>query len=145
MLKIIHFYYFDSDPRFPPFLLYCVLSQLIDNVNIGHVDSIVQSFTNFVYDCAACAYCKTGEGKIKKVTKPKNLWFDDKCIQARNEFKYARNLFLKNKSDVNRQHFISLRSKYNKVKNIAKKKFKIKEGQELCSIAKSNQSNFGKQ
>ena len=60
----------------------CVLSQLIDNVNIGHVDSIVQSFTNFVYDCAACAYCKTGEGKINKVTKPKNLWFDDKCIQA---------------------------------------------------------------
>ena len=43
----------------------CVLSQLIDNVNIGHVDSIVQSFTNFVYDCAACAYCKTGEGKKK--------------------------------------------------------------------------------
>ena len=22
ILKIIHFYYFDSDPRFPPFLLY---------------------------------------------------------------------------------------------------------------------------
>ena len=84
----------------------CVLSQLIDNVNIGHIDSIVQSFTKFVYDCAACAYCKTGEGKINKVTKPKNLWFDDKCIQARNEFKNARNRFLKNKSEVNRQHFI---------------------------------------
>ena len=51
---------------------------------------------------------------------------------------------MKNKSDVNRQHFISLRSKYNKVKNIAKKKFKIKEGQELCSMAKSKPKQFWK-
>ena len=122
----------------------CVLNQLIDNVNIGHVDSIVQSFTNFVYNCAACAFGKTGKGKIDKVTKPKNLWFDDKCIQARNDFKWARNRFLKNKNDVNRQHFISLRSKYNKIKNIAKKNFKIKEGQELCSMAKSKPKQFWK-
>ena len=118
----------------------CVLSQLIDNVNIGQVDSIVLSFTNYVYDCAACAFCKTGRGKPS--TKPKKRWFDDKCIQAMNEFKRARNQFLKNKSDVNRQTFVLLRSKYNK--NTAKKKFKIKEGQEVCSMAKSKPKQFWK-
>ena len=80
----------------------------------------------------------------KPSTKPKKRWFDDKCIQARNEFKRARNQFLKNKSDVTRQKFVSLRSKYNKIKNMAKKKFKIKEGQEVCSMAKSKPKQFWK-
>ena len=34
----------------------CVLSQLIDNVNTGQVDCIVQSFTNYVYDCASSGF-----------------------------------------------------------------------------------------
>ena len=51
----------------------------------------------------------------------KKAWFDDNCIQVRNEFKPARKQFLKNKSDVNRQTYCSLRSKYSKIKNTAKK------------------------
>ena len=63
----------------------CILAQLTNNVNIDQVDSIVQSFTNYVYDYAVCALRKTGRRNVK--FKPKNLWFYYKCIQARDEFK----------------------------------------------------------
>ena len=122
----------------------CVLNQLIENVNIGHVDAIVQSITNYVNDCACSAFSKTTKRKSSYTVKPKNPWFDNKCIQARNEFKRARNQFLKSKSDASRQHFVTLRSQYNKIKNKAKNQFKIKEGQEICSIAKSKPKQFWK-
>ena len=74
----------------------------------------------------------------------KKPWFDEKCNEARNQFKQARNQFLKNKSDINRQNFISSRSKYNRAKSSAKKKIKIKEGQEVCNMAKSKPKQFWK-
>ena len=93
-----------------------------------------------------------------KPRKPKNPWFDQRytlyihlylrfdatCIEARNRFKRARNQFLKNKNTTNRQNFIFYRSKYNKAKSTAKKKFKIKEGQEICQMAKTKPKQFWK-
>ena len=37
--------------------------------------------------------------------KQKNAWLDEKCMEARNNFNRARNLFLKNKTPTNRQIF----------------------------------------
>ena len=37
-----------------------------------------------------------------------------------------------------------MRSRYNEIKRLAKKEFKIKEGQEICNIAKSNPKQFWK-
>ena len=122
----------------------CVLSQLIDNVNTGQVDCIVQSFTNFVYDCASSAFSKKRINGHFQQSKPKTPWFDEKCNEARNQFKHARNQFLKNKSDINRQNFISSRSKYIRTKSTAKKKIKMKEGQEVCNMAKSKPKQFWK-
>ena len=104
----------------------CVLDQLTENVNIGQIDTIVQSFTNYLYDSAFSAFGKTwtskSSGPKSARARAKNPWFDEKCRNARNDFKRARNLFLKCKNDVNRQSFVSMRSKYNKIKRVAKKK-----------------------
>ena len=120
-----------------------ILAQLIENVNTGHVDAIVQSFTNYVYDCACSAFSKTGKRKSSYTVKPKNPWFDNKCIQARNEFKRARNQFLKSKSDASRQHFVTLRSQYNKIKNKAKRQL-LRRVKKFAALPNLNQSNFGK-
>ena len=91
-----------------------------------------------MYDSAFSAFGKKWTSKTNAAlpfkAKAKNPWFNDKCSNARNDFKRARNTFLKCKSDVNRQIFVSMRSKYNKIKRLAKKEFKIKEGQEMCNM-----------
>ena len=125
-----------------------VLDQLTENVNTCQIDTVVQSFTNYMYDSAFSAFGKKWTSKSNAAlpfkAKAKNPWFNDKCSNARNDFKRARNTFLKCKSDVNRQIFVSMRSKYNKIKRLAKKEFKIKEGQEMCNMAKSNPKQFWK-
>ena len=125
-----------------------VLDQLTENVNTGQIDTVVQSFTNYMYDSAFSAFGKKWTSRSNAAlpfkAKAKNPWFNDKCCNARNDFKRARNTFLKCKSDVNRQIFVSMRSKYNKIKRLAKKEFKIKEGQEMCNMAKSNPKQFWK-
>ena len=125
-----------------------VLDQLTENVNTGQIDTVVQSFTNYMYDSAFSAFGKKWTSRSNAAlpfkAKAKNPWFNDKCCNARNDFKRARNTFLKCKSDVNRQIFVSMRSKYSKIKRLAKKEFKIKEGQEMCNMAKSNPKQFWK-
>lgn len=74
----------------------------------------------------------------------KNQWYDKKCSDARYEFKQARNAFLKNKNLDNRHRFVSARTKYNRIKNKAKRKHKVKEGQNLCNLAKSQPRKFWK-
>ena len=87
----------------------CVLDQLTEKVNTDHIDSVVQSFTNFMYDSTANVFSKTVHGRSNKpYGRPKakkNAWFDEKCMEARNNFNRARNLFLKNKTPTNRQIF----------------------------------------
>lgn len=125
----------------------CVLDQLTQQVNTGQIDTVVQSFTNYLYDSASSAFGKiwTGKGnRTHKRTTPKNPWFDEKCLNARNEFKRARNAFLKNKTDNNRHVFISMRTKFNKIKRKAKQTFKLKEGQQICDMANSNPKQFWK-
>ena len=76
----------------------CVLDQLTEKVNTDHIDSVVQSFTNFMYDSTANVFSKTVHGRSNKPygrPKAKNAWFDEKCMEARNNFNRARNLFLK--------------------------------------------------
>ena len=68
--------------------------------------------------------------------KAKNAWFDNNCAEASNNFKQVRNQFLRNKSDTNRRNFVSMRTRYNRIKKIAKKKQKQKEGREVSALAK---------
>ena len=78
----------------------------------------------------------------KQYGKPK--WFDEKCYTAKQEFRNARNIFTKNKTDETRTAFVKTRTKYNRVRQIAKRRFKLNEGQRLENIAKLQPKKFWK-
>ena len=79
---------------------------------------------------------------VSKKTKPK--WFDEECFRKKQEFKKARNKFVKNKTDENRTAFTKSRTIYNKVRQRAKIRHKISEGQRLGNIAKTQPKKFWK-
>ena len=60
------------------------------------------------------------------------------------EFIKARNAFTKTKSDENRITFSNLRTKYNRTRQNAKRRFKVSDGKRLESIAKSQPRKFSK-
>ena len=121
------------------------LQRLNEHVNIGPVDSIVDSFTDYIYATAVLVYGKNINinSKQKNTNFTSNKWFDKDCSEARNEFKHARNEFLRNKNPTNRKRFVTARTKYNRRKSKAKQKQKIKEGKNICDLAKNNRKNSG--
>ena len=51
---------------------------------------------------------------------------------------------MKDKNAVNRQNFVTARTKYNKIKRVAKYKYKIQEGKNICKTAKTQPKKFWK-
>ena len=72
-----------------------------------------------------------------------NKWFDKDCSE-RKEFKQARNIFVRNKNSSNRKSFVTARTKYNRTKSRAKQRLKIKEGKNICNLAKKQPKKFWK-
>ena len=70
--------------------------------------------------------------------------FYNNCAEASNNFKQVRNQFLRNKSDANRRNFVSMRTRYNRIKKIAKKKQKQKEVREVSALPKKQPRKFWK-
>ena len=120
-----------------------VLQRLTECVNNGPVDSIVNSFTDQMYATAVLVYGKNinVQNNFNFTT---NKWFNKDCSEARNEFKQARNTFLRNKNLRNRHRFVAARTKYNRIKSKAKQKEKIKEGKNICDMAKKQPKKFWK-
>lgn len=107
----------------------------------------VEVLTKFLSDGAGQVFSKNKPGKnnnSKPSSTNKPKWFDDKCRTAKQEFIKARNTFTKNKSDENRITFSNLRTKYNRTRQNAKRRFKVNEGKRLESIAKSEPRKFWK-
>ena len=122
------------------------LQRLTDCVNSRSVDSVVNLFTHLMYTTTATVYGQ--EIQVNETFKSKykqNKWFDQTCSEAKTEFKRARNTFLRNKNTVNRQTFVSARTKFNRIKRTAKRNFKIKEGQNICNMAKKQPRKFWKE
>lgn len=80
--------------------------------------------------------------KSSQTSKPK--WFDKNCHEAKQEFKTARNIFARNKTNENRLSFVRTRTKYNRIRQKAKRLFKMNEGKRLGSIANSKPRQFWK-
>ena len=89
------------------------LQRLTECVNNGPGDSIVNSFTDYIYATVVLVYGKdiNVNAKQKISNFISNKWFDKKCSEARNEFKQARNVFLRNKNPNNRRRFVTSRRK----------------------------------
>ena len=123
-----------------------VLQRLTECVNNnGPVNSIVDSFTDYMYTKTALVYGKEIFTKNNpNIQFCSNNWFNEECSEAKKEFKQARNSFLRHKSVINRQRFIAMRTKYNRIKCKAKQKYKIKEGLNICDMAKKQPKKFWK-
>lgn len=80
--------------------------------------------------------------KSSQTSKPK--WFDKNCHEAKKEFKTARNIFARNKTNENRLSFVRTLTKYNRIRQRAKRLFKMNEGKRLGSIANSKPRQFWK-
>ena len=73
-----------------------------------------------------------------------NNCLNGECSEAKKEFKQARNSFLRHKSVKIGQRFIVMRTIYNRIKCKARQNYKIKEGLNICDMAKKQPKNFGK-
>ena len=122
-----------------------VLDRLTDCVNNSTVDSIVNSFTEYMYATAARVFGKeTQTSDSPQPNLSHNKWFDAECTNTKKDFKQARNVFLREKNVENRQRFVSTRTKYNRIKRKAKQKFKFQEGKNICNLAKKQPKKFWK-
>ena len=122
-----------------------VLHRLTDCVNNSTVDSIVNSFTEYMYATAARVFGReTQTSDRPQPNLSQNKWFDAECTNAKKDFKQARNVFLREKNVENRQRFVSTRTKYNRIKRKAKQKFKFQEGKNICNLAKKQPKKFWK-
>ena len=106
-----------------------------------------EALTNFLYDNANKIFgknipVKSNKTKGSQTSKPK--WFDKNCQKAKQEFKTARNIFSRNKTNENRLCFVRTRTKYNRIRQKAKRRFKMNEGKRLGSIANSKPRQFWK-
>lgn len=114
-----------------------------------NVSSEIENLVQFLSQNAVKVFGKSFKVKEnnsgtqnKHYGKPK--WFDEKCYNAKQEFTKARNIFTKNRTDETRTSFVKMRTKYNRVRQIAKRRFKLNEGQRLENIAKVQPKKFWK-
>lgn len=121
------------------------LQRLNDCVDSSPVDSVVNSFTDYLYATTALVFGKEIHvNETNTSNSSQNKWFNQQCSEAKTEFKRARNTFLKRKNITNRNFFVSARTKYNRIKRNAKQKFKMKEGKNICDMAKKQPRKFWK-
>ena len=123
-----------------------VIQRLISDLNTKPIEHMVQHFTRFLHDSAFVVFGKTTSSKshsTKQVNK-NNEWFDENCQKAKQDFKNARNNFNRMKTDETRLSFTCARTGFNRTKQKAKKKFKIKEGNQINSLAKKQPQEFWK-
>lgn len=109
------------------------------------VDSVVSSFTDYMYATTALVYGKELQVKENSFSNcTQNKWFNHQCSEAKSEYKKARNIFMRHKNDTIRQRFVSARTKFNRIKRNAKQNYKQKEGKHICDMAKKQPRKFWK-
>ena len=74
--------------------------------------------TTFIYEHALEVFGKSIPIKTENSTNSTQgpTWFNADCHQAKHDFKTARNIFKRNKTDENRIAFAKARTKYNKAR-----------------------------
>ena len=121
------------------------IEKLTNDALSGSIEYTVDNFTRFLYDNACEIFGKTCDiNRNEQNRKINNKWFDLNCYNAKREFKIARNNFNRTKNNESRKTFIHSRTKYNKIKQKAKRNFKIKEGHRIHNLEKKQPRKFWK-
>lgn len=97
------------------------------NENKENINCEIKHLTSYIYDNAVTIFGKKVNINHDKKIRNKadsQKWFDYNCNTAKKEFKRARNIFNKLKTDENKTHFVNMRTKYNKIRKKSKAKYK---------------------
>ena len=125
-----------------------LLSQLTEQIESGDIDNTIQNLTNFIQVRAYNIFGKNRKNKINDTKTEhhanKKQWFDKKCYDTRKCFITNRNKYKIDRSDENRQAYISSRSIFNSIKRKSKQRYMKTEGIKLSNLAKSKPKQFWK-
>ena len=118
----------------------------VDNSQNTNIITHIENLTSFLVENSKEVFGQKIPINQNKLNKHSNTpkWFDENCYKSKHEFKKARNKFVRNKTDENRTAFTKSRTIYNRVRQRAKKRFKINEGRRLEKIAKTQPRKFWK-
>ena len=123
----------------------------LDSIDLGeNIDIQANILTGFLHETAEHVFGKNFMLKQRKYNNNKHTqsekpkWFDESCYISKQEFKTARNLFSRNKTNDNRNLFVKARTKYNSARQRAKRRFKFNEGKRLENIARKQPRKFWK-
>ena len=123
-----------------------ILSQQLDSVGVQEgalvsLDNIVNDFTGLLTDAAA-------DHKIVfehvHSTQHRNLWFDEECKAARNDFKTAESIYAFTQTDLDRINMCKLRAKFRKICRSKRKQHDINKARELVNLSKTDSKKFWK-
>ena len=79
-----------------------------------------------------------GKQRKNNSNKSKNRnkgWFNKECYEARKKFNVSRNIFTRNKNEINKQAYLSDKREYTKIKRNSKRAFKTIYGKRVANLA----------
>jgi hypothetical protein len=121
------------------------IERLCYDVDHASIDHVVTVFTNLIQTKSCEIFKKTITTNRRSGSRRiDNRWFNSECFDDKKKFKSARNIFNRTKTDENRINFIRARTKYNNTKKKARKKYRMREGQNLDRLAKTEPKAFWK-
>lgn len=127
---------------------FCKYEDLISIVETDNssFSEVVNKFSTLLFNNAYQEFGKTCqyESQHQSQNHKPNLWFDNSCKTAKQNFNRAKREYTRNRSDINRLNLTRCRSKL-KAKQRAKAIFKFEEGKRVENLAKSNPKNFWKE
>ena len=91
------------------------------------------------------AYAVVGKQRKNNSNKSKirnKGWFNKECYEARKKFNVSRNIFTRNKNEINKQAYLSDKREYTKIKRNSKSAFKTIEGKRVANLAKTDPKGF---
>lgn len=122
-----------------------VLEQITENLDAESIDQSVTQFMTFMQRHAFSVFGKSRKiPNYRSPNKNRQPWLNAECIQARTSYNRARNLFLRNKTQENKQLFLNRKRAYIAMKRKHKRRYKKREGTRVNNLAKSNPKAFWK-
>ena len=117
------------------FCSFCKYEDLISFVETDNssVSEVVDKFTTLLFNNAYQYFGKTSqyESQHQSQNHKPNLWFDNSCKTAKQNFNRAKHEYTRNRSNINRLNLTRCRSKLNKAKRRAKAIFKLEKANGL--------------
>ena len=98
----------------------CDFVVILKRCKSDYIDTVVDSFIQILSECSNHVFGCTHKSKTKHSNNNnKKSWFNSDFFTTWKQFKKARNVFVKDKSNV-RQEYLNAKNNYNKIKRAQK-------------------------